>query len=103
MVPDERNGYLWRKGFHLFFPMRGPDHWRVVGILPEKLRGHDGLTFDDVIPSVRGEAGAALRFKSCSWFSTYLIRPDGHVGLAGAQLDAGRVERYRSAQIGFRN
>lgn len=73
MVPDELNVYLWRKGFHLFFPMRGPDHWRVVGILPEQLRGRDDLTFDDVIPSVRGEAGAALHFKSCSWFSTYRI------------------------------
>ena len=34
MVPDEVNVYLWRKGFHLFFPMRGKDHWRIVGILP---------------------------------------------------------------------
>lgn len=73
MVPGELNVYLWREGFHLFFPMRGEDHWRVVGILPEHLRGRDGLTFDDVIPSVRGEAGAGLDFKSCSWFSTYRI------------------------------
>ena len=28
MVPDELNIYLWRQGFHLFFPMRGTDHWR---------------------------------------------------------------------------
>ncbi len=73
MVPDELNVYLWRKGFHLFFPMRGQDHWRVVGILPENLRGRDDLKFDDVIPSVRAEAGAALDFKACSWFSTYRI------------------------------
>ena len=37
MVPDELNVYLWRKGFHLFFPMRGTDHWRVVGIVPAEL------------------------------------------------------------------
>ncbi len=36
MVPDELNVYLWREGFHLFFPMRGIDHWRVVGILPSR-------------------------------------------------------------------
>src|SRR5207253_2186356 len=30
MVPDELNVYLWREGFHLFFPMRGTDHWRLV-------------------------------------------------------------------------
>ena len=34
MVPDEVNVYLWQNGFHLLFPMRGKDHWRIVGILP---------------------------------------------------------------------
>jgi 2-polyprenyl-6-methoxyphenol hydroxylase-like FAD-dependent oxidoreductase len=34
MVKDELNVYLWHDGFHLFFPMRGTDHWRVVGIVP---------------------------------------------------------------------
>ena len=38
MVPDELNVYLLRDGFHLLFPMRGQDHWRVVGILPPELR-----------------------------------------------------------------
>ena len=38
MVPDEVNVYLWREGFHLLFPMRGTDHWRIVGIVPEPLR-----------------------------------------------------------------
>ena len=73
MVPDELNVYLWREGFHLFFPMRGKDHWRVVGIVLEELRESDELTFEHVIPSVRKEAGAAMNFKACSWFSTYRI------------------------------
>ncbi|HKO67212.1 MAG TPA: FAD-dependent monooxygenase [Burkholderiaceae bacterium] len=73
MVPDELNVYLWRQGFHLFFPMRGTDHWRVVGILPPELRDREDLTFEDVIPSVRQEAGANLNFKACSWYSTYRI------------------------------
>jgi 2-polyprenyl-6-methoxyphenol hydroxylase-like FAD-dependent oxidoreductase len=73
MVSDELNVYLWRKGFHLFFPMRGTDHWRVVGILPPGLRGRDDLTFDDVTSSVRKEAGSGLVFQRCSWFSTYRI------------------------------
>jgi 2-polyprenyl-6-methoxyphenol hydroxylase-like FAD-dependent oxidoreductase len=73
MVPDELNVYLWRKGFHLFFPMRGKDHWRIVGILPEALNGRKEVGFDDVLPSVRGEAGAALSFLACTWFSTYRI------------------------------
>ena len=73
MVPAEVNVYLWRDGFHLFFPMKGQDHWRIVGILPRALRGRQDVDFEAVIPSVRGEAGASLEFKSCAWFSTYRI------------------------------
>ena len=73
MVQDEVNAYLWREGFHLLFPMRGKDHWRIVGIVPPPLRDRDDITFDTVIPSLRNEAGAGLSFKTCSWFSTYRI------------------------------
>ena len=73
MVADEVNVYLWQEGFHLFFPMRGRDHWRVVGIVPPQLREREGVTFEDVIPSLRGEAGAGLSFTACTWFSTYRI------------------------------
>jgi 2-polyprenyl-6-methoxyphenol hydroxylase-like FAD-dependent oxidoreductase len=73
MVQDEVNIYLWQEGFHLLFPMRGRDHWRIVGILPPTLREGDDVKFEAVIPSLRKEAGAWLSFKSCSWFSTYRI------------------------------
>jgi 2-polyprenyl-6-methoxyphenol hydroxylase-like FAD-dependent oxidoreductase len=73
MVTDELNVYLWHDGFHLFFPMRGADHWRLVGIVPQGMRGRDDLTLDDVMPSLREEAGEAIQVKSCSWFSTYRI------------------------------
>lgn len=73
MVPDELNVYLWRKGFHLFFPMRGKDHWRVVGILPEALNGRKDVEFKDILPSLRGEAGTGLDFRACTWFSIYRI------------------------------
>ena len=73
MVPGELNVYLWRSGFHLFFPMRGSDHWRVVGIVPPELRARNDLDFDAVVPSIRREVGAPLSFQACSWFSTYRI------------------------------
>jgi 2-polyprenyl-6-methoxyphenol hydroxylase-like FAD-dependent oxidoreductase len=73
MIRGEINVSLWRSGFHLFFPMRGSDHWRVVGIVPSGLRDKESLTFDDVIPSIQSEAGPALSFQACSWFSTYRI------------------------------
>jgi 2-polyprenyl-6-methoxyphenol hydroxylase-like FAD-dependent oxidoreductase len=73
MVPDEVNVYLWRNGFHLYFPMSGTDRWRIIGILPNQLQGRQDLTFNDIVPSLRQEAGDQLSFKSCSWFSTYRI------------------------------
>ena len=73
MVPDELNVYLWVGGFHLFFPMRGSDHWRIVGIVPPALRGKDDLDLADVVPSIRKETGTGLSFQGCSWFSTYRI------------------------------
>lgn len=73
MKPGELNVYLWEDGFHLFFPMRGRDRWRVIGILPKPLRHKDGLTFEEVVAAIRKEAGVALRFHECSWFSTYRI------------------------------
>ncbi len=72
MVPGELNVYLWRDGFHLFFPMRGTDHWRLVGIVPPSLRRRDDLDFDALLPSLHKEAGA-LAFDECTWFSTYRI------------------------------
>jgi hypothetical protein len=73
MVHDELNVYLWRDGFTLFFPMCGPDRWRVIGILPEDLREKQNVTFADVIPSLQHEGGVGLSFRSCDWFSSYRI------------------------------
>ena len=73
MVPGEVNVYLLRSGFHLLFPMRGQDHWRIVGILPEALRAREDVKFEAVIPSVRDALGSSLAFKACDWFSTYRI------------------------------
>lgn len=73
MKPGELNIYLWRDGFHLFFPMKGRDRWRAIGIVPKPLRTRDDLTFDELIPFIQREAGANLTFRECSWFSTYRI------------------------------
>ena len=37
MVANELNVFLWRSGFHLYFPMKGTNRWRVIGILPNEL------------------------------------------------------------------
>src|SRR5439155_18222638 len=68
MVPAELNVFLYRDGFHLFFPMRGTDHWRIVGIVPRELRKRDDLDFDAVVPAIRKEVGKTLAVQACSWF-----------------------------------
>src|SRR5262245_44182533 len=73
MVPDELNVQLWRTGFHLYFPMRGKDRWRVIGILPDGLEKKSDLTFEDLAPSLVRESRGKLEFKKCLWFSTYRI------------------------------
>jgi 2-polyprenyl-6-methoxyphenol hydroxylase-like FAD-dependent oxidoreductase len=73
MIEDELNVFLWRKGFHLFFPMRDENGWRVIGILPKELQDVEGLTFERLEPSLVREVGAGLAFKRCHWFSTYRI------------------------------
>ena len=45
---------------------------------------------------------ALHRSARVAWFWAYLLRPDGHVGLAGTKLEAGTVEDYLTAQLGFR-
>ena len=73
MVPAQLNVFLWKQTFHLFFPMRGDDHWRIVGILPPDLRGRDNVTFEEVLPSLRSETGLQLSISRCTWFSAYRI------------------------------
>ena len=74
MFPEEVNVYLWRAGFHLLFPMRGKDHWRIVGIVPPELRGkrQSRSRCGDAFAAQRGRRPICLS-ASCSWFSTYRI------------------------------
>jgi 2-polyprenyl-6-methoxyphenol hydroxylase-like FAD-dependent oxidoreductase len=73
MVADELNVFLWRSGFHLYFPMKGTNRWRVIGILPKDLLGKDDVTFEDLIPALLDVGAAGISFKACHWFSTYRI------------------------------
>lgn len=74
LVPEDLNMDLWRGGFHLFFPMRGNNHWRIVGIVPASLRERRDLAFEDVAPSIAHACGGDLRVAHCSWFSIYRIQ-----------------------------
>ncbi len=73
MVADELNVFLWRSGFHLYFPMRGTNAWRVIGILPGELAAKDHPTFEELVPTLLQVGGRGLSFSACRWFSTYRI------------------------------
>jgi 2-polyprenyl-6-methoxyphenol hydroxylase-like FAD-dependent oxidoreductase len=102
MVPNEVNIYLWKRGFHLFFPMRGKNHWRLVGLVPDALLGKSDLKFEDVTPSLRHEGGSQLQFDHCTWFSTYRIhhRRAGHFRAGRCFLlgDAAHIHSPMGAQ-----
>ena len=82
MAQEQVNVYFWKSGFHLLFPMRGTDHWRVVGIVPPELRGIPGLTLDAVLPSLRQEAGENLMIRSCSWCPLAICQAVGQISSA---------------------
>jgi 2-polyprenyl-6-methoxyphenol hydroxylase-like FAD-dependent oxidoreductase len=86
MAEGELNVFLRSQGFNLLFPMRGKDHWRLVGILPKELVDRDVKTIDAILPSLKSDATAALDVRACSWFSTYRIHHR-----AAARFRAGRA------------
>jgi 2-polyprenyl-6-methoxyphenol hydroxylase-like FAD-dependent oxidoreductase len=73
MVANELNVFLWSSGFHLYFPMKGTNRWRVIGILPNDLFEKDDVRFEDLIPTLHRVGGSGLSFTACHWFSTYRI------------------------------
>jgi 2-polyprenyl-6-methoxyphenol hydroxylase-like FAD-dependent oxidoreductase len=73
MVADELNVFLWSSGFHLYFPMKRTNGWRVIGILPKELMHKEHVTFEDLVPALHRVGGSGLSFSTCHWFSTYRI------------------------------
>jgi hypothetical protein len=60
-----------------------------------------GLVLTHQIPDdpINGQELARARIpKSCF----YLLRPDGHVGLAGTRLEPGALTRYLAERVGLR-
>jgi 2-polyprenyl-6-methoxyphenol hydroxylase-like FAD-dependent oxidoreductase len=73
LIANELNVFLWSNGFHLYFPMRGTNGWRVIGILPEHLVGKPDVSFEDLLPSLLRVGGNTVSFTAYRWFSTYRI------------------------------
>ena len=64
--------FLIKKGFILFFPMEGNEHYRIVGILPDAT-DNEQLKFDDIENYIKQEIVSQLEFVELIWFSSYKI------------------------------
>jgi 2-polyprenyl-6-methoxyphenol hydroxylase and related FAD-dependent oxidoreductases len=64
--------YMIKNGFVLFFPMYGPGHYRIVGVLPEYDTEHE-YSFGDIDESIKKEIISPVEFEELRWFSTYKV------------------------------
>lgn len=94
------NGHIAENGLCLSFPVRTPGMFRLIGIVPEALRGRENLTFEDLQPEVEQLTGNKVQ--KVNWFSVYRIHHRvadsfrrGRVFLAG---DAGHVHSPAGGQ-----
>ncbi|MDO8352376.1 MAG: hypothetical protein Q7T14_02845, partial [Aestuariivirga sp.] len=70
----------------------------VIGQLVEKTPDLSGLLNVYGIPSIPGNLAELARLH-VPQPSFYLVRPDGHVGLCGRQLDPAALKRYVSVNL----
>lgn len=99
-VPDGLSMCLSTDAFGLVFPIRSSGMSRLIGIVPNELRGRPALTFDDLRPSI--EKQTALQVRTVNWFSTYRVHHRvaerfrrGRVFIAG---DAGHIHSPAGGQ-----
>jgi FAD binding domain len=62
-----------RKGFVLFFPMEGKNHYRIVGVLPDVTNAEEKFRFDSIAGMINAQIISPVDFKELRWFSTYKV------------------------------
>jgi 2-polyprenyl-6-methoxyphenol hydroxylase-like FAD-dependent oxidoreductase len=70
---DELYIFLIKKGFILFFPMEGEEHYRIVGILPDRTDENEQFTFGDIENGIINEIEIPVHFDKVMWFSSYKV------------------------------
>ena len=57
-----------------FFPMPGPNRWRIVGAFPEGLEKDEGeILYEEIEARIKEEAELELDITRVDWFSTYKV------------------------------
>jgi 2-polyprenyl-6-methoxyphenol hydroxylase-like FAD-dependent oxidoreductase len=65
--------FMIKKGFILFFPMEGKEHYRIVGILPETKNVNEQLKFADIESGIIQQVLVPVEFEEILWFSSYKV------------------------------
>jgi 2-polyprenyl-6-methoxyphenol hydroxylase-like FAD-dependent oxidoreductase len=61
-------------GVVAFFPLPGPDRWRIVGAFPEGLEKDEGeILYEEIEARIKEEAKLELDITRVDWFSTYKV------------------------------
>lgn len=96
----EMFGHVDREAMVMMMTIRTSGTQRLVGFVPQRLKGKSSLTFEDLRPMVERMLGVAVT--SVEWFSTYRVHHrvvdrfrDGRVFLLG---DAGHVHSPAGGQ-----
>jgi len=82
----ELNLYLGAKSFIAFFPMKGKNRFRVLGILPDAFKEEKDVKFEDIQQHVQNQMEIPVSFSDVRWFSVYKLH---HRNIKNFQ--AGRV------------
>jgi 2-polyprenyl-6-methoxyphenol hydroxylase-like FAD-dependent oxidoreductase len=65
--------FMIKKGFILFLPMEGKEHYRIVGILPDGKSADEEIKVDDLKNYIKQQIISSIEFEEVSWFSIYKV------------------------------
>jgi len=100
MFDEVVNACISPNSFILAFPVRSSGMFRLIGIVPQEIAGHKGLTFEEIRPYVKEQINVDVR--KVNWFSTYHVYHrvadhfrQGRIFIAG---DAGHIHSPAGGQ-----
>lgn len=65
--------FLRKNGVNMLFPMKGKDHFRILGILPVEYYHRDDLPFEEILDKAKTGMQMPVTFYDTNWHSTYRL------------------------------
>jgi 2-polyprenyl-6-methoxyphenol hydroxylase-like FAD-dependent oxidoreductase len=71
---DASHFCLSQESFLLFFPLKGENRYRIVGVFPEEFAKSEGeVLYEEIEEHIKTEAQLELDIHDVEWFSTYKV------------------------------